>query len=533
MSMSQTTATATAARHPLTLLSASELAARIRTGEVSSREVVEAHLTRIAEVNPRLNAVIFPLFDEARVAAAAADEAQAHGEPLGPLHGVPITIKDQFLVKGTPTTWGLKHRRDHRAAADGPLVARLRAAGAVIMGKTNIPQLLFYAEASNDLYGQSNNPWNLDRVPGGSSGGEGAIIAAGGSPFGMGADIGGSLRVPAHFCGITTIKPTTLRLTGMDNPAELGNGMEAIVAQSGPMARTVADCALGMQIFAAPGQELIDPLIPPVPWQGPEGSDIRGMRVAMYTDDGFFPASPGVRRAVHVAAEALRAAGVTVEEWTPPNATRGMMAFVGILGADGGDTYVANLGPDKMTPQIAALMRAARLPRAARPAAVRLLRASGQGRSALAATHIRPRTATEYWVLTQERNTVRDSFLASLAAGRFDAIICPPHALPALTHGASTEVSLAASYSMIYNLIGFPGGVVPVTRVRPGEESDRPTTRDSVEKMALTVERGSAGLPLGVQVVAPLWREDRVLALMAAIEAQVRGNADYPAAPPI
>ena len=531
--MSQATAAATTTRHPLTLLSASELAARIRSGEVSSREVVEAHLARIAEVNPTINAVIFPMYDEARAAAASADAAQARGDTLGPLHGVPITVKDQFLVKGTPTTWGLKHRRDHRAAADGPLVARLRAAGAIILGKTNIPQLLFYAEAANDLYGQTNNPWNLGRVPGGSSGGEGAIIAAGGSPFGMGSDIGGSLRVPAHFCGITTLKPTTLRLTGLDNPAELENGMEAIIAQSGPMARTVADVALGMQIFAAPGQELLDPMIPPVPWQGPEGIDVRGMRVAMYTDDGFFPASPGVRRAVREAADALRAVGVIVEEWTPPDVTRGMAAFVGILGADGGDSYVANLGSDKATPQIAALMQAARLPRAIRPSAVRLLRATGEGRRAMAATHIRPRTTLEYWQLTQERNTVRDHVLAALAAGNFDAIICPPHALPALTHGASTLVSLAASYSMFYNLIGFPGGVVPVTRVRPDEESDRPTTRDSVEKMAQHVEKGSAGLPLGVQVVAPLWREDRVLALMAAIEAQVRGRADYPAAPPL
>nr|MBA3827205.1 hypothetical protein [Ktedonobacterales bacterium] len=222
-----------------------------------------------------------------------------------------------------------------------------------------------------------------------------------------------------------------------------------------------------------------------------------------------------------------------VEDWSPPDVPRGMAAFVGILGADGGETYTANLGSDKATPQIAALMQAAHLPRAVRPAAVRLLRASGQARTAMAATHIRPRTATEYWTLTQERNAVRDAFLTALAARRFDAIICPPHALPALTHGASTQVSLAASYSMIYNLIGFPGGVVPVTRVRAGEESDRPTTRDSVEKMALVVERGSAGLPLGVQVVAPLWREDRVLALMAAIEAQVRNREDYPAAPPL
>ena len=130
---------------------------------------------------------------------------------MGPLHGVPITIKDQFLVAGTPTTWGLPNQAGHRAEEDGPLVQRWRQAGAIILGKTNVPQLLYYAESDNPLYGRANNPWNLARTPGGSSGGEGAIIAAGGSPIGMGGDIGGSLRIPAHFCGLTTLKPTSGR----------------------------------------------------------------------------------------------------------------------------------------------------------------------------------------------------------------------------------------------------------------------------------------------------------------------------------
>jgi len=190
----------------LTTLTASELAERIRAGDLSSQEVVEAHIRRIDAVNPRLNAVVVPLFDQARAQAKAADAARAQGQPLGPLHGVPVTIKEQYLVK------------------------RWRAAGAIILGKTNIAQLLRYYEADNPVYGRSNNPWNLDRTPGGSSGGEAAIIAAGGSPLGLGGDFGGSLRVPAHFCGLTTLKPTTALLSNLDNPAHLAvTGQEAIV----------------------------------------------------------------------------------------------------------------------------------------------------------------------------------------------------------------------------------------------------------------------------------------------------------------
>src|SRR5262249_49918030 len=200
------------------------------------------------------------LYDQARAEARAADEQHARGEPLGPLHGVPITIKEQFMLKDTPSTWGLPSQANWRAEADGPLVARLREAGGIVLGKTNIPQLLYYNEADNPVYGRCNNPWDPERTPGGSSGGEAAIVSAGGSALGIGGDLGGSLRVPAHFCGICTLKPTSLRLTNLDNPPHLGaHGQEAIINQDGVLARSVADLALGMRILAAPGQELFYP----------------------------------------------------------------------------------------------------------------------------------------------------------------------------------------------------------------------------------------------------------------------------------
>ncbi len=518
----------------LTMLTASEMAQQIRAGALSSLDAVEAHIQRIEAVNPKLNAVIFPLFDQAREAAKAADTARARGEPMGPLHGVPITIKDQFEVEGTPATWGIPSQAQRRAPADGPLVQRWRQAGAIILGKTNIPQLLYYAEADNPVYGRTNNPWNLSRVPGGSSGGEAAIIAAGGSPLGMGGDIGGSLRVPAHFCGLATLKPTSGRLTNLDNPSHLAeSGQEAIINQQGPLARSVADVMLAMRILAAPGQEQFDVIVPPVPWPDPTQVAVGNLRVAMYDDDGFFLASPAVRRAVHEAAAALQARGVVVEQWTPPDVPEGMDLFVSLLGADGGAWGRRLLKGDKRTRQIAGLLQIAGMPPGVRGAAQALMQAAGQRRLARVMRVLRPLSGDELWQTVAARTRYLRRFLESLSAGRYDAVICPPHALPALTHGASYYLSFAASYSMIYNLLGMPAGCVPATRVRPGEENDRPKTSDIVERTARAVEQGSAGLPIGVQVVARHWREDIVLALMAALEDHFRAQSDYPQHPTI
>lgn len=195
----------------LTQYSATELADLIAAGRVSAVQVVQAHIARIERVNPRLNAVVVARFEQAMDEARAADARQARGELLGPLHGVPITIKECLDLVGTPSTFGMPSRRHDYPAADDPYVRRLREAGAIVLGKTNVPQALIYNESSNALYGRTNNPWDVRRTPGGSSGGEAAIIAACGSPLGLGTDIGGSVRLPASFCGITSLKPTTWR----------------------------------------------------------------------------------------------------------------------------------------------------------------------------------------------------------------------------------------------------------------------------------------------------------------------------------
>src|SRR5712664_4988443 len=203
---------ATATSDDITSASAGELADAIRSKKLSSRVIVEAHLERIAKVNPKLNAVVQLTAEAARKEADEADAALARGEIKGPLHGVPITIKDTLETTGVICTGGTKGRANYVPKTDATAVARLRAAGAIFLGKTNVPELAGAIESDNLVYGRTNNPYDLTRTLGGSSGGEAAIIAAGGSPLGLGTDAGGSIRIPAHFCGLAAIKPTSGRV---------------------------------------------------------------------------------------------------------------------------------------------------------------------------------------------------------------------------------------------------------------------------------------------------------------------------------
>jgi Asp-tRNA(Asn)/Glu-tRNA(Gln) amidotransferase A subunit family amidase len=516
----------------LTHLSAVELARAVRAGELSAAEVVEAHIRRCREVHLRLNALVVPRFEEARREAAGIDDDREAGRPLGPLAGVPITIKEQFYLRGTQATIGITRYVGQPTPDEGPLVARLRQAGAVILGKTNLPQLMVTHECDNPVYGRANNPWDERRSPGGSSGGEAAIVAAGGSALGLASDIGGSIRQPAHSCGVYGLKPTSGRLTLMGSLVCL-HGMEAFVAQPGPIARTVEDLELAMRVLAAEGLEAIDPQIPPVPWRDSSEVDLVGLRVAMWTDDGYFRPSPAIRRAVEDAAAALRARGAIVERFSPPEVAEGMRLFFSLLSADGGADGRRMLRGTPIDPQVRHLLRLGGLPLAIRRPLAWTLDLTGQRQLARLVRSTGAVTADRYWQLTYARALYEQRFIAALDAGGYEAMLCPPFALPAVTHGSFANVPGVGSYCMLFNLLGFPAGVAPATRVRVGEESDRAASRDRAERMAVQIESGSAGLPIGVQVAGRLWREDVVLALMGALEAYFRGQPDYPDRPPL
>jgi fatty acid amide hydrolase len=522
--------TRTDAGSALTSCSALDLARMIAQGEIAATEAVEAHIEQIERVNPQLNAVVVKRYDAARAEALQADARRATGEPLGPLHGVPITIKECLDLEGTPSTFGLPSRAHILAQRDDPYVARLRQAGAIILGKTNVAQLLLYYESDNPLYGHTNNPWNLEHTPGGSSGGQASIIAAGGSPLGLGTDIGGSLRVPATFCGIASLKPTTGRLPDLGR-FSVPIGQRAIVSQVGVLARCVADVALGLETINGGRNPACEP---PMPLGDPGTVEVSRLRVAYYTDDGTFQVAPAVRRAVEQAAALLADLGAQVVEWRPPDVQQARDIFFRILSADRGRGMKEALGRDKRDPRITAILSPAGLPRPILAVFSALASVFGQRTLAGMARDFGYGDTHDYWQIVEAQMSYQERFRLALDqsdGGPFDVVLCPACSLPAFTHGASRDLATAGAYATLYNVLGYPAGVVPLTRVGAQEDVGRSRSRDGAEKVARRVEIGSAGLPVGVQVVARPWREHVALAVMRTIEEVAAMRPDYPGMP--
>jgi amidase len=426
-------------------------------------------LRRVESLNPVLNAVVQLNTKAARAAAAAADRALRRREHVGPLHGVPFTVKDSFDTAGIITTAGTTGRRSFVPARDATVVARLRAAGAIVLGKTNTPELTLSYETDNLVYGRTSNPYDLSRTSGGSSGGAAAAIAACGSPLDICSDTGGSIRVPSHFCGIAGLKPTSGRIPRTGHVISF-DGVFQPFTQPGPMARRVEDLIMVLPILAGP--DGLDPWIAPVPLRDPNAVSIRRLRIKIHGDNGIRRPDASCVRSVHDAAAALVAAGCDVDEFRP----RELAA-----------TY--DLGN--------------RLWRAAGSATVRrLLAASGTTEVSppLRAWLNAPATAlAEDWTaLLEQLDQARSRMLALFK--ECDAILCPPCAFTALEHGATQREDLDSgfSYSEVFNYLGWPAAVV-----RCGATG--------------------GGLPVGVQIVSSPWREDIVLALARALETSLGG----------
>jgi len=516
----------------LTRLCAHELPALIARREISSLQVVQAHIARIEQVNPQLNAVVVRRYEQACAEAEAADRRLASGESAGPLHGVPLTIKESLDLAGTPSTSGLHSRASLLAECDDPYVAALRAAGAIILGKTNVAQLLLYAESDNPVYGRTNNPWNLERTCGGSSGGQAAIIAAGGSPLGLGTDIGGSLRYPATFCAVASFKPTAGR-TPDQGRFSVPIGQRAIVSQVGVLARRVEDVALGLRVLC---EDPHTPAEAPVPLGDPQRVDLSQLKVGYYVEDGTFTVAPTVRRAVLEAAELVRGCGAQVSEWSPPAVNEAGDLFFRIVSADGARGIKRLLGRNRRDPRIATLELLGARSRPVLFLLDYLLRVLGQSGLASSLHNFGYRDTDHYWQLVERQLEYRQRFQRALDqadGGPFDVLLCPACALPAFTHGSARELVTAGAYALLYNVLGYPAGVVPLTCVRQGEDLARPPSRDLVVRAARNVELGSVGLPVGVQVVARPWREHVALAVMSALQAGARARDDYPDVPPL
>jgi amidase len=319
-------------------LSATELAHRIAHRQLSSTEVVNAHLDRIGAVNPALNAVVRVLADEARAAAVDADRRLAAGEAIGPLHGVPFTVKENIDMAGLPTTWGVSALSTAVAPADAPVVERMRAAGAIAIGRTNLPDMALRIHTVSSLHGLTRNPWHRDRTAGGSSGGEAAALASGMSPIGLGNDIGGSLRNPANACGIASIRPSAGRVPDAGYvPVEDRLLAVQLMNVQGPMARRVADVRLGLRVLM--GAHPRDPWSIDAPFDGPPVP--RPMRVAVLAQPPGGSTDPAVAATVRRAAQALADAGYAVEETCPPRYEDAVSCWARLLLGD----FASALGP--------------------------------------------------------------------------------------------------------------------------------------------------------------------------------------------
>jgi Asp-tRNA(Asn)/Glu-tRNA(Gln) amidotransferase A subunit family amidase len=464
--------------------SATELARLIRDGQLSPVEVVQAHLDRIEALNPSLNAYVGLDAERALAEARAAED-----EPTRPLLGVPISIKSSISVAGLPFETGSCFRAGVRGEADATLVARLRAAGAIVLGVTNVAEQLMAWETDNALYGRTNSPWALDRTPGGSSGGEAAAIAAGLSAGGVGSDGGGSIRVPAHFSGICGLKPTPGRVPATGHYPPCG-GPFALTGVVGPMARTIDDVQLLLEVMA--GADIGDPNGHPVPLEGlgPRASGLGlqtagdEVRVGFFEDDGIVPVDADTRRAIRQAARWIEDAGIPIEPIRPQGLEEARELWWEIFG------------------------RASRL----------LLEPLVNGRESEVHPNLvefldwtrrePPLTALRLLHVEIARDVLKTRVLQQME--RYPVWLCPVAPMPAFRHG-EREWTIegmrvgyldAWRYTAWFNLLQNPGVSVPVTS-------------------------SAEGLPIGVQVVGRPWEELTALAVARVIE-QSRGAWQAP-----
>jgi Asp-tRNA(Asn)/Glu-tRNA(Gln) amidotransferase A subunit family amidase len=455
-----------------TFLSAAAMAAQIREKKISPVELVEAHLSQIENLDARLNAFVHVDPVRVRREAQTAEASVACGETVGPLHGVPISIKSSIDVAGMRCESGTRLRAGTVATQDAPLVKRLRHAGAIVLGVTNTPELLMAWETDNLLYGRTNSPWDLERTPGGSSGGEAAAIASGMSAGGVGSDGGGSIRVPAHFSGICGLKPTPGRIpsTGHFPPS---GGPFALLGVVGPMARNVDDLKLLFEVMQGPDDG--DSCAAPVPVRWPTDDHLRHLKIGYFEDDGRTPVTAEIREALRTAADVLNRAGFQVEPFRPAGLEEARVLWKKFFVKVGGMLIepMFHGRQDDQAPMMKQFLEWS----AAEPelGGDELLRA---------------------WI---RRDTLRAEFLAQMR--EYPILLCPPAAIPAFRHqerswslaGQTVHYLDAWSYTEWFNLLGNPAAVVPVSH-------------------------SSEGLPIGVQIVGRPWEEEEVLAVAAVVE---------------
>lgn len=599
------------------ILSASvvELQDLISSGRCTAVQILSVYAARAHSVGWALGGVTDEVYDEALRAAAESDGRRARGEPARLLEGIPVSVKEHIHQKGTRLTCGLTCRAGNPPSTEDALVvAGLRAVGAVPFVRSNVPQLLMLPESTNRVYGTALNPWDASRTSGGSSGGEGTLIASRASVCGVGTDIGGSVRIPASFCGIAAFKPTPGRVSGRGIVApRLGDldGQNTVLPTAGPMGRCTDDLALMMRAWLRDGLFSRDPSIPRQPFDcgvyyagaapgvatsptaaaallharrssaaaaagastgagagaapaapaagvdagvaaftpeardaaetllaaGPlravTGASVRRLRIGVMLDDGFFTPCAASARAVRETAAALTAAGHDVVTWSlrgdgGVDTRAAALSYYAVMGADGAMRFFREaLEGEPLIPLYQKLYTLSRLPGWVRSIVAWGLRLAGKPRMADLLSAVAPKSAYELMALNAECARTKGQVAAAMRGAGIDLILCPAVGLPALPHGMSADLTPACSWCFLWNYLGMPSGVVPAARVREDEQiyTSPATEQDDFSAAAAVAMRGSAGLPVGVQLVGLPNSDELVMRGMAEAEAALRAAA--------
>ncbi|XP_066301433.1 fatty-acid amide hydrolase 1-like [Branchiostoma lanceolatum] len=505
-------------RKEILSLTLPQLSQQLRDGQLSAVQVLQAFQEKATAVNDELNCLTEPIPD----ALVRAQNVDAADQPLGLLHGVPFSIKENYLIKGMVTTMGVTKYLDTPADhEDAVIVQVLKKQGAVPFVKTNIPQTLLSIGCSNPVFGNTLNPVDPTRTPGGSSGGEAALVKGGGSILGFGSDVGGSVRIPAHFCGICGFKPTGQRISGRG--LMKGSPVQGVISTPGLMARDVDSLALGMKALLVPDMFQLDPQVVPMPFRQETYEDKKPMRIGYFTSLHSCPPTPSMGRAVTMAKEALEKAGHTLVAFDPPDALRAIVDMtLRLLTADNGRTFSTKWLKDEVIDEyLEGQIYLWTMPHYLRKIVGFLLKPFWP-RVARSISHRLIGSVYDLWQRLAERETYIEQFVDELNKKNIDLLLCPALGMPACKPEHAGKTLVATAYTSLFNLLNFPAGVVPVTTVT--EEDDRLLDdwrgygNDAFDRSMKETTKGAVGLPVAVQCVALPWQEERCLRLMKEVE---------------
>ncbi|KAG6932068.1 vitamin D3 hydroxylase associated protein [Chelydra serpentina] len=499
-----------------------ELAEKLQEGSLSPESVLYTYMDKALEVTREVNCLrhFIPECEEQLQAVRRQKER-------GLLYGVPVSIKDHIGYKGHLSTCGFVQFLSRLEQEDSVMVKVLKRQGAIPFVLTNVPQSLFNYDCSNSIFGQTVNPLNHKKSPGGSSGGEGALIAGGGSVLGFGTDIGGSIRLPSSFCGLCGLKPTgnRLSLSGISGPID---GILSVTGAVGPMARDVDSLALCMRALLCDDMFRLDPTVPPVPFNEEVYSSSAPLRIGYYDTDGYFLLPPCMRRAVHETKEMLQEAGHTLVPFAPPRPDYVMNElFVKGLFADGGSTLLGLFAGDIVDPGLEPQVNCYRIPTLVKKTLALALRPLFPRLAGYLTALCGVRSEKLLWKQHAQVTAYRMEFIAAWRKLKLDVVLCPVLG-PAFTLGYPGKLFAAVSSTMLYNVLNFPAGVVPVTTVTEADEDELKHYTghygDPWDRRLRQAAEGAMGLPVAVQCVALPWQEELCLRFMKEVETLARAR---------